>query len=1248
MSDAHPLGEITEYVQKIEFQARGSPHAHCLIWVKDAPKVDEQSDDEVCEFVDNYVHGKIPCDSEENSDIHCLVKKLQGHAHSPYCRPHINAKCHFNFPRPPTMKTIIARNKKDSCDCGIEEKLRRHVMELVHERIEQDDGCTLKEILESEKIPEELYLECLRTSSYRGTNIILERDISDTKTNNYNRHCLQLWRANMDLQYVADPYACIMYVLSYVLKCENGMSEILKRTAKEFKDESVRKQMGKVLSTFANKREVSIHEAIHCVTSLWLFRKSRTVVHINNAPKEECHRMPKSSFELVDLEDDDEDVFKTCIHEHYAMRPDDLEDMCLANFVAKYDVAPHDASGKNVIDLKDAKLGRMRKRGKDAVIRTHRFSEDTFKYYYSKLLLFLPWRNEDELLGGYESYQDHYNEVMRIIEENAESFNLNSKMIDEALEEYQNNPPKVSEWLEAGCGKEDITERDFSEEGNDGDAGGGGGNGVIEDEVNESALSLKYRIEGRKEIISNEEYCIMMRNLNKEQREIVTFNRVWIKESICKMNKGEDPESYHIFLSGPGGTGKSHVIKMIYRDNVKFFRRYFVGKPCEFGGVDSSLEDVIALLCAYTGTAAFNIDGMTLHSAFQLHNKNISDERKTTMKMRLQHLQHITIDEVSMVGTRHFNQVNQRCAMIKYKNPNDQNFGNINVLAVGDFYQLAPVMQKQLFVKDYYNSKCPQDLAPLLWDKFLFHELTQVMRQKDMAFADMLNIVRVSTVQENSQVDRMLKGRELGIDENDPAYPNDVLHVYANNENCNIRNEKMLNRLDGPVYIVKAEDSLQSVKVKMSQVDLSRLATNKTGNLTHTLLLKVGARVFLSTNVDVADGLTNGVFGTVSGMITSTHQCENGDNFEQVRVVLVRFDSERVGKEARAKSVYKRIDAGAVPISKAEVSFRTKRTDNDNTVNVTRKQFPLVLSWAVTIHKVQGMTMDSIVVDMSREKGRYMNGQAYVAFSRVRTYEGLHIINYNRSQIRVSCQVKKEMEHLRKDKRLPPSPKPLMWSIPDDCVKMVHLNVQGVAAKSRTKNLDVQYDKEIQNVDIVCLTETHYCSENSVCVKDIWPERNGCVYRKDRIGSKGGGVLVVVSDKYSSRHIVNNSNVEAIAVEVYCPNKVVVICIYISPSLSKYFSSDGIKKFINDVTLKTDKVIVVGDFNENLFEVQDRKVISECFLNIGFIQHVTKPTTDYGSALDHVYSRGISDIVIDIQDTYYSDHDRVFCFLEKV
>ena len=120
----------------------------------------------------------------------------------------------------------------------------------------------------------------------------------------------------------------------------------------------------------------------------------------------------------------------------------------------------------------------------------------------------------------------------------------------------------------------------------------------------------------------------------------------------------------------------------------------------------------------------------------------------------------------------------------------------------------------------------------------------------------------------------------------------------------------------------------------------------------------------------------------------------------KLRVVLVRFDNESVGREAKAKSLYKRIDAEAVPISRAEVAFKTTTADHKKSVSIIRKQFPLVLSWAVTIHKVQGMTMDRIVVDMTMSKGKFTKGQAYVAFSRVRTYEGLYLINYNWDQIK--------------------------------------------------------------------------------------------------------------------------------------------------------------------------------------------------------------------------------------------------------
>ena len=83
------------------------------------------------------------------------------------------------------------------------------------------------------------------------------------------------------------------------------------------------------------------------------------------------------------------------------------------------------------------------------------------------------------------------------------------------------------------------------------------------------------------------------------------------------------------------------------------------------------------------------------------------------------------------------------------------------------------------------------------------------------------------------------------------------------------------------------------------------------------------------------------------------------------------------------------------------------------------------------------------------------------------------------------------MDCLRKERRLPPVPKALVWSIPDECVKMVYVNIQGLVAKSQTKKQDSHCDGEIQNVDILCFSETHYGTENSVSAKDIWPHKKG-------------------------------------------------------------------------------------------------------------------------------------------------------------
>ena len=231
-------------------------------------------------------------------------------------------------------------------------------------------------------------------------------------------------------------------------------------------------------------------------------------------------------------------------------------------------------------------------------------------------------------------------------------------------------------------------------------------------------------------------------------------------------------------------------------------------------------------------------------------------------------------------------------------------------------------------------------------------------------------------------------------------------------------------------------------------------------------------------------------------------------------------------------------------------------------------------------------------------------------------------------------------------KKLPSLPEPMIWCPPVDCTSIVHLNVQGLNYGSRTKKTDMQMDKEIQEVDILCLTETHFEDTQVVDVKNFWKEKKGELYCNDRKGRKGGGVIIAVSEKFISNQIKIDSQLEVVGVEVYCQSKVVIICLYIPPSVSKIAAVYHLHQLINSVLHESDRFIVLGNFNEDILLNQEGKVIHESFVKMGFKQHVTCSTTDYGSLLDHVYSRRIDDIGIDVVDTYYSDHDRVFCFLK--
>ena len=209
----------------------------------------------------------------------------------------------------------------------------------------------------------------------------------------------------------------------------------------------------------------------------------------------------------------------------------------------------------------------------------------------------------------------------------------------------------------------------------------------------------------------------------------------------------------------------------------------------------------------------------------------------------------------------------------------------------------------------------------------------------------------------------------------------------------------------------------------------------------------------LTANVDVSNGLVNGARGEVVHVITN--------NTSEVTSVLMKFDNyNRVGLKSVQTSSHHARFPHAVPLTKHEVGFFAKGKPGSE---IKRLQSPLTLAWATTIHKVQGLTLDEIVVDM--KGGRFSPGQAYVAFSRVKTLEGLHILNFNSKAINKSIDVENEMVRLNTN---------LLQLVPKvSCDSSSHvtialLNVRSILAKLP----DITADHSLRSASLLCFCET--------------------------------------------------------------------------------------------------------------------------------------------------------------------------------
>ena len=200
---------------------------------------------------------------------------------------------------------------------------------------------------------------------------------------------------------------------------------------------------------------------------------------------------------------------------------------------------------------------------------------------------------------------------------------------------------------------------------------------------------------------------------------------------------------------------------------------------------------------------------------------------------------------------------------------------------------------------------------------------------------------------------------------------------------CDEWNAFKLKLLPGKEFTNIATDSKKDDCTELANITMPT-NPHETGNLKKVLTVKIHARVMITTNIDVTDGLTNGAMGKVTNIVID-------ETTGKISTILVSFDSKHVGQEAMHTSVYHSTNQNAVPIYQTQATFPIHKKASRQ---ATRSQFPLTLAWAVTIHKCQGLTLPEIFIDMTPAKGKFKPGEAYVVFSTVRTFDKLHIINY--------------------------------------------------------------------------------------------------------------------------------------------------------------------------------------------------------------------------------------------------------------
>ncbi len=369
---------------------------------------------------------------------------------------------------------------------------------------------------------------------------------------------------------------------------------------------------------------------------------------------------------------------------------------------------------------------------------------------------------------------------------------------------------------------------------------------------------------------------------------------------------------------------------------VRYFRQY--------------RKDLNIAVTASTGIASFAIGGMTLH---RFVGAGIEENDVHTMTIRASsgaskeywtntHI--LIIDEISMISAAFFESISKVGSAIR----NDEKpFGGIRILMFGDFLQLPPVCKSGDLGKRVFHTDAWQDMDPLIL------QLTSVVRQSNRFFKDVLACIRYGICTELAE--EFIHDLERPVEYEDGIEP---VRLFAKRNSTDSFNEDKLSTLEGNEILFRSTDS-------------GNIGLLKQCPAPKDLKLKTGCQVILTRNID--SDAVNGSIGTIVRF---------ADDTKGHRHPVVKFTD--INNEHFERTLNRVLWESIAP---------------NGSVLASRYQFPLLLSWAITIHRSQGATIPRLCVDMS---GIFEVGQAYVALSRCPNPDNLQVLNFSRNCVMAS------------------------------------------------------------------------------------------------------------------------------------------------------------------------------------------------------------------------------------------------------